>query len=107
MFIACTYMLILVHNFVNMYKHVCTMDRALCTDLQILVHVVRIPDEQMISRPLPRKRRGAITSHAIEQLDIQDFTQKLSTQESYHSYSKAFGAWAIEEQLTLAVTVRP
>ena len=27
-----------------MYIHVCTMYRALCTELQILVHVVRIPD---------------------------------------------------------------
>ena len=27
-----------------MYIHVCIMYRALCTDLQILVHVVRIPD---------------------------------------------------------------
>ena len=44
MYIACTYMFILVHNFINMYIHVCTMYRALCTDLQILVHVVRIPD---------------------------------------------------------------
>jgi hypothetical protein len=41
---TCTYMFILVHEFVNMYIHVCTMYRALCTDLQILVHVVRIPD---------------------------------------------------------------
>ncbi len=42
-----TYMFILVHEFVNMYIHVCTMYRALCTDLQILasVHVVKIPDE--------------------------------------------------------------
>ena len=44
MYIACTYMFILVHNFINMYIHVCIMYRALCTDLQILVHVVRIPD---------------------------------------------------------------
>ena len=44
MYIACTYMFILVHNFINMYIHVCTMYRALCTNLQILVHVVRIPD---------------------------------------------------------------
>ena len=45
MYITCTYMFILVHNFINMYIHVCTMYRALCTDLQILVHVVRIPDD--------------------------------------------------------------
>ena len=45
MYIACTYMFILVHNFINMYIHGCTMYRALCTDLQILVHVVRIPDD--------------------------------------------------------------
>ncbi len=47
MYIACTFMFILVHNFINMYIHVCTMYRALCTDLQILVHVVRIPDDRM------------------------------------------------------------
>ena len=34
----------LVHNLIYMYIHVCTMHRALYTDLQILVHVVRIPD---------------------------------------------------------------
>ena len=45
MYIACTYSSRLVHNFINMYIHVCTMYRALCTDLHILVHVVRIPDE--------------------------------------------------------------
>ena len=45
MYIACTYMFIHVHTFINMYIHVCTMYRALCTDLQILVHVVRIPDD--------------------------------------------------------------
>ena len=44
MYIVCTYMFILVHNYMNMYIHVCTMYRAVCTDLQILVHVVRIPD---------------------------------------------------------------
>ncbi len=44
MYIAFTYMFILVHNFINMYIHVCIMYRALCTDLQILVYVVRIPD---------------------------------------------------------------
>jgi hypothetical protein len=44
MYIACTYSSRLVHNFINMYIHVCTMYRALCTDLHILVHVVRIPD---------------------------------------------------------------
>ncbi len=33
-----------VRNFVNMYIHVCTMYRDVCTDLPILVQVVRIPD---------------------------------------------------------------
>ena len=47
MYIACTYSSRLVHNFINMYIHVCTMYRALCTDLHILVHVVRIPDEEL------------------------------------------------------------
>jgi hypothetical protein len=35
----------LVHNLIYMYIHVCTMYRALYTDLHILVHVVRIPDD--------------------------------------------------------------
>ena len=48
----------------------------------------------------PGKRRGTITAHDIEHLDIQEFTQELSTKGSYHSYSKAFVTWAIEEQLT-------
>ena len=37
-------MFMLVRNFVNMYIHVCTMYRDVCTDLPILVQVVRIPD---------------------------------------------------------------
>ncbi len=45
MSIACTYMFMLVRNLVNMYIHVCTMYRDVCTDLPILVQVVRIPDE--------------------------------------------------------------
>jgi hypothetical protein len=45
MYIACTYMFMPVRNFVNMYIHVCTMYRDVCTDLPILVQVVRIPDE--------------------------------------------------------------
>ena len=49
MYIACTYMFIHVHTFINMYIHVCTMYRALCTDLQILVHVVRIPDVRALT----------------------------------------------------------
>ena len=44
MYIACTYMFMPVRNFVNMYIHVCTMYRDVCTDLPILVQVVRIPD---------------------------------------------------------------
>ena len=44
MYIACTYMFMLVRNLVNMYIHVCTMYRDVCTDLPILVQVVRIPD---------------------------------------------------------------
>ncbi len=35
-----------VCNFVNMYIHVCTMHRDVCTDLPILVQVVRIPDDR-------------------------------------------------------------
>ncbi len=45
MYMLCTYRSILVHNFIYVYIHVCTMYRAVCTDLQILVHVVRIPDD--------------------------------------------------------------
>ncbi len=51
----CMYMYVHVHSmyiplntctkFIYMYIHVCTMYRVICTDLQILVHVVRIPDE--------------------------------------------------------------
>ncbi len=37
-------MFMLVRNFVNMYIHVCNMYRDVCTDLPILVQVVRIPD---------------------------------------------------------------
>jgi hypothetical protein len=47
MYIACTYMFMPVRNFVNMYIHVCTMYRDVCTDLPILVQVVRIPDEPL------------------------------------------------------------
>ena len=47
MYIACTYMFMPVRNFVNMYIHVCTMYRDVCTDLPILVQVVRIPDAEM------------------------------------------------------------
>jgi hypothetical protein len=45
--LACTYMFMLqvVRNFVNMYIHVFTMYRDVCTDLPILVQVVRIPDD--------------------------------------------------------------
>ena len=44
MYITCTYMYMLVRNFVNMYVHVCNTYRDVCTDLPILVQVVRIPD---------------------------------------------------------------
>jgi hypothetical protein len=38
-----------VRNFVNMYIHVCTMYRDVCTDLPILVQVVRIiPDDRVV-----------------------------------------------------------
>jgi hypothetical protein len=53
MYIACTYMFMLVRNFVNMYIHVCTMYRDVCTDLPILVQVVRIPDAATASTALP------------------------------------------------------
>jgi hypothetical protein len=44
LYMLCTYSSILVHNFIYMYIHVCTMYRDVCTDLPILVQVVRIPD---------------------------------------------------------------
>ena len=47
MYMQSTYSSTLVHNLIYMYIHVCTMHRALYTDLQILVHVVRIPDGHM------------------------------------------------------------
>ncbi len=50
MYIACTYMFMPVRNFVNMYIHVCTMYRDVCTDLPILVQVVRIPDAYAVPR---------------------------------------------------------
>ncbi len=40
------YMFMPVRNFVNMYIHVCTMYRDVCTGLPILVQVVRIPDAE-------------------------------------------------------------
>ncbi len=49
MYIACTYCSRYVHRFINLYIHVCTMYRALCTDLHILVHMVRIPDGYIMS----------------------------------------------------------
>ncbi len=52
MYIACTYMFMPVRNFVNMYIHVCTMYSDVCTDLPILVQVVRIPDAKAIPAKL-------------------------------------------------------
>ena len=52
MYIACTYMFMLVRNLVNMYIHVCTMYRDVCSDLPILVQVVRIPDGRSAEPPL-------------------------------------------------------
>ncbi len=49
MYKGCTYMFMPVRNFVNMYIHVCTMYIDVCTDLPILVQVVRIPDVSQIS----------------------------------------------------------
>jgi hypothetical protein len=46
-YMPCTYRSIRVHNFIYMYIHVCTMYRALCTYLKILVHVVRIPEAEI------------------------------------------------------------
>ncbi len=50
MYIACTYMFMLVHNFVNMYIHAFTMYRDICTNLPFLVQVVRIPDVFSLSQ---------------------------------------------------------
>ena len=45
MYIACTYMSMIVCNLVNIYIHVCTMFRHVCTVLPNLVQVIRmIPD---------------------------------------------------------------
>jgi hypothetical protein len=44
MYIPCTYMFMSVCQFMNIYVHVCTMFRHVCTVLPILVQVVRIPD---------------------------------------------------------------
>ncbi len=43
-------MFMLVRDFVNMYIHVCTMYRDVCTDLPFLVQVVRIPDVELGTR---------------------------------------------------------
>ncbi len=44
MYILCTYMFMSVCKCMNIYVHVCTMFRHVCTVLPILVQVVRIPD---------------------------------------------------------------
>ncbi len=44
-YVPCTYMFMTVCKLVNMYIHVCTMFRHVCTNLPILVQVVRIPDD--------------------------------------------------------------
>jgi hypothetical protein len=44
------YMYTHVHEFINMYIHVCTMFRHVYTVLQYLVQGVRIPDEALTSR---------------------------------------------------------
>jgi hypothetical protein len=49
MYIPCTYMFMSVCKCMNIYVHVCTMFRHVCTVLPILVQVVRIPDEYMKS----------------------------------------------------------
>jgi hypothetical protein len=41
---TCTYMDIQVHEFMNMFVHVCILFRHICTVLQYLVHEGRIPD---------------------------------------------------------------
>ncbi len=50
MYISCTYMFTIECKLVNMYIHVCTMFRHVCTDLPILVQVVRIPDAGVARR---------------------------------------------------------
>ncbi len=49
-----------VRNFVNMYIHVCTMYRDVCTDLPSLVQVIRIPDASYI--PPDRTSRTATSA---------------------------------------------
>ncbi len=44
MYIPCTYMFMSVCKCMNIYVHVCTMFRHVCTVLPLLVQVVRIPD---------------------------------------------------------------
>ncbi len=51
MYIACTYCSRYVHSFINLYIYVCTLYRALRTDLHILVHMVRIPDGPSMMAP--------------------------------------------------------
>ena len=71
MYMQSTYSSTLVHNLIYMYIHVCTMHRALYTDLHILVHVVRIPDA-----PLPKGvdcLDPAVPDCASKILDLLDF----------------------------------
>ena len=51
MYIPCTYMFMSVCQCMNIYVHVCTMFRHVCTVLPILVQVVRIPD--VLGRQIP------------------------------------------------------
>ena len=54
-------MFILVYKIVNMYVHVCTMFRHVCTDLPIHVHVVRIPDGYLVRTFYPKYVPSTVT----------------------------------------------
>jgi hypothetical protein len=47
---TCIYMYIHVHEFMNMYIHVCTMFRHLCTVLQYPVQGGRVPDDYRLGK---------------------------------------------------------
>ena len=58
-----------------MYMHVCTMYRALCTKLHILVHVVRIPDAADTAGSIPGLRRrerggGAASAPCLSESEL-------------------------------------
>jgi hypothetical protein len=72
-----------------MYIHVCTMYRALCTDLQILVHVVRIPDALSPEYESESVRLGP--APAESDLECRSLTGRLAARASSHGQFRVRG----------------